>query len=74
MPSSNFRVAFLKKSILIFCHFPIKLDPLSTKMAFFFGFEVPGWCRRHLQITKLGIQCIGSDLDLDLINDLDHRD
>ena len=32
------RHALLKKSISIFWHFPIKLDPRNPKMAFLFGF------------------------------------
>ena len=37
-PSRHFSIAFSKNSILGFCYLPIKLNPLSQKMAFFLFF------------------------------------
>ena len=43
------RHATLKELILIFWHFPIKLDPLITNMALVSGFGAPGRRRRHFK-------------------------
>ena len=41
--------ATLEKSVSMFWHFPIKLDPLITNMTLVFGFGAPGRRRRHFK-------------------------
>ena len=43
--------ATLEKSILIFWHFSIKLDPLIMNMTLVFGFGASGRRRKHFKVS-----------------------
>ena len=43
--------ATLEKSILIFWHFSIKLDPLIMNMTLVFDFGAPGRRRKHFKVS-----------------------
>ena len=55
MPSFDFSVAYAKKSISIFWHFPIKLDPLTMKMAFLVEFGTLEACKIAYEISTFEV-------------------
>ena len=58
----DFSVAYAKKLISIFWHFYIKLDPLTTKMAFFFGFGTLEACKIAYEVCTFEVDSTPSKL------------